>query len=217
MPARYVERFDIVEELYKYFREERVKHVREPGVYWVTDLVSCSLKPQYERLYPELSMPDLFNPVLVQGVLVHKGLGLLLAQLLEVKGAKVEVEKEASIEVDLSAVGLSGKAIVKGRADVIVSLPGGERVGIEVKTARSDIQLPLEHHVDQVRAYNTLFVLSRSYLLYVTPERIVQYEVSERMSVEELALRVAEHKAPRYAWECRYCSFAVLCPSKVTR
>lgn len=212
-----MERFDIVEEIYKYFREERLKHAREPGVHWVTDLISCSLKPQYERLYPELNMSDVFNPLLIQGVLVHRGLALLLTQLLEAKGAKVEVEKEACIEVNLGEAGLGGKALVRGRADIIVILPTGERVSIEVKTARSDVQLPMEHHLDQVRAYNSIFGLSKSYLLYVTPERISQYEVSGRMSVEELALRVTEHRAPRYAWECRYCNFAVLCPSKVTR
>ncbi|MEM2475464.1 MAG: hypothetical protein QW407_06025 [Thermofilaceae archaeon] len=213
-----MEKLNIVEELYRYFRDERSKHSREPGVHWVTDLVSCSLKVRYEQLYPELSMPDVFNPVLIQGVLIHKGLGLLLAQLFEAKGAKVEVEKEACVEVDLTAAGLAGgKALVKGRADIIVSLPSGEGIGIEVKTARSDIQLPLEHHVDQVRAYNTIFDLSASYLLYVTPERITQFEVEERMSMEELALRATEHKAPRYTWECRYCNFAVLCPYKVTK
>lgn len=209
---------DIVGELYRYFREERLKHPREPGVHWVTDLVSCSLKVEFERAYPELSMSDVFNPVLVQGVLVHKGLGLLLAQLLEAKGARVELEKETSIEVNLSEAGLEGsRALVKGRADIIVTLPDGEVLGVEVKTARSDVQLPLEHHVDQVRAYNTLFALSRSYLLYVTPERIAQYEVSDRMSIKEMAFRIVERRAPRYAWECKYCDYSVLCPSKVTK
>jgi CRISPR-associated exonuclease Cas4 len=120
--------------------------------------------------------------------------------------------------VDLGAAPRgSGKAVVKGRADAIVTARDGARYGVEIKTSRSDLSLPMEHHLDQVRIYNLLFNLERSYLLYVTPERIAQYEVSERASVEEVARRILEAKSPRYPWECRYCPFAVLCPSKLAR
>lgn len=209
---------NLVSELYRYFKEERLKHAREPGVYWVTDLVACSLKAKFASEYPELDLADLFDPTLVQGSLLHKGLELLLSQLLGAKGVGVEAEPEASLELDLASLGLgAGRAVVKGRADIVASLPGGGRVGIEIKTMRSDAQLPLEHHVDQVRAYNTLFSLSVSLLLYATPGRIAQFEVSDRMSVGEIARRIAEPKAPRYAWECRYCRFSVVCPSRVAR
>jgi len=208
----------VVDLLYRYLREERLKHPREPGVYWVTDLVACSLKARFEREYAELSLADLFNPVLVQGLLTHVGLEALLSRLLEAEGVRVEVEPEAQVEVDVGRLGLgSGRVVVRGRIDVVLTGPRGERCGIEIKTARSDLQLPLEHHVDQVRAYNTLFDLPRSYLVYVTPERVTQFEVAERMGLDEIARRALEPRAPRYPWECRYCHFSVLCPSKVTR
>jgi len=206
---------EIVGLLYAHFREERAKHVRKPGVYWVTDLVSCSLKRSLALKYPELELAELFNPAAVLGFLVHAGLGQLLARALEAEGARVELEVESSLEVSLDpAAPGSGKAVVKGRADAIVTTRDGARYGVEVKTSRSDLSLPMEHHVDQARLYNLLFGFEKSYLLYVTPERIAQYEVAERASEEEIAKRIVEAKSPRYAWECRYCPFAVLCPSK---
>lgn len=209
---------DLIGLLYARFKEERVKHAREPGVYWVTDLVSCSSKRGFALKYPELELAELFNPAAVMGALVHAGLGLLLARALEAEGARVELEVESSLEVNLGAASQgSGKAVVKGRADAIVTARDGARYGVEIKTSRSDLSLPMEHHLDQVRIYNLLFNLERSYLLYVTPERIAQYEVSERASVEEVARRILGAKSPRYPWECRYCPFAVLCPSKLAR
>lgn len=209
---------DLIGLLYAYFKQERAMHAREPGVYWVTDLVSCSLKREFALKYPELELAELFNPVTVLGSLVHSGIGQLLSRVLENEGARVELEVESSLMVNLEpVVPGSGEVVVKGRADAIVVTRDGARYGIEVKTSRSDLSLPMEHHIDQVRVYNLLFNLEKSYLLYVTPERIAQFEVAERASEEELAKRILEAKAPRYSWECKYCPFAVLCPSKVAR
>jgi len=210
-----VTKLDLVAELYNHLRAERAKHQRGPGVVWVTDLVLCSLKSRYSEVYPELEAPQVFEPTLVLGTIVHKGLqGFLRRVLGEEKGYGVEVEPEASAEVDLSQFQPgAGKVVVKGRIDALILL-GGERVGVEVKSMRGDAQLPLEHHVDQVRLYNLLFDLPATILLYVTPERITQYEVGERADWREVAQRVLEPKAPRYPWECRYCPFAVLCPKK---
>ncbi|MEM1631210.1 MAG: hypothetical protein QXX83_03700 [Thermofilum sp.] len=206
---------NVVAELYSFFRSERQKHSREPGVVWVTDLVSCSLKSRYSLEYPELELAELFNPVLIHGTLVHRGLEELLKLILEQKGVKVEVELEGSMEVDLSDLTPgSGKVLVKGRADVILTLPNGEKHGVEIKSMRGDAPLPLEHHVDQARVYNTLFNLSSTILVYITPERITQYVERERLPAGEIAKRILEQKAPRYPWECKYCPFSVLCPSK---
>ncbi|RLF13766.1 MAG: CRISPR-associated protein Cas4 [Thermoprotei archaeon] len=210
---------DLVGELYRYFRDEREKHKREPGVYWVTDLVSCSQKEKFSRTYPELELAQLFRPALVQGALVHAGLEAVLKEILEERGAEVEVEPEAILELDLGEhlPDATGRVTVKGRADLVVKAPTGERVGVEIKTARADLSLPHEHHVDQVRIYNTMFGLEGSIIVYVTPDRVTQYEVRDRMSLADMARRVVEARAPRYPWECAYCPFAVLCPYKVVR
>jgi len=211
-----VTKLDLVAELFNYFRAEKAKHQREPGVVWVTDLVSCSLKSRYSEEYPELEASQVFEPSLVLGTIVHRSLqGFLRYVLGEERGYAVEVEPEASAEVDLSQFQLgAGKVVLKGRIDAILTSPEGERVGVEVKSMRGDAPLPLEHHVDQVRLYNLLFDLPATVLLYVTPDRITQYEVRERADWREVAQRVLEPKTPRYPWECRYCPFAVLCPRK---
>ena len=213
-----VTKLDLVAELFNYFRAEKAKHQRELGVVWVTDLVSCSLKSRYSEEYPELEASQVFEPSLVLGTIVHRGLqGFLRYALGEERGYAVEVEPEASAEVNLSQFQPgAGKVVLKGRIDAILTSPEGERVGVEVKSMRGDAQLPLEHHVDQVRLYNLLFDLPATILLYVTPDRITQYEVGERADWREVVQRILEPRAPRYPWECRYCPFAVLCPRRQT-
>lgn len=204
---------DIVKELYGLFREERARHQRERGVVWVTDLVSCSLKPVFSLEYEELALSEFFSPPLVLGTLVHRGLEALLSQVLAAKQYRVEVEPERSLEVSVD----DAKYTLKGRADLVVTTPEGARIGVEIKTLRGDAALPLEHHVDQARIYNLLFDLEKSYLVYISPERLAQYEVGDRMGLDEVASRIREPRAPRYTWECRYCPFSVICPSKVTK
>jgi len=210
---------DLISTLYEYFKEERERHVREPGVYWVTDLVSCSQKEKFSRIYPELELAQFFKPILIQGVLVHVGLESILRDIMRERGAEVEVEPEASLKLNLEEFipNVRESVTVKGRIDLVIRLPSGERLGIEIKTAKADLSLPHEHHVDQVKIYNLLFDLSKSYLIYVTPERITQYEIEERTSLANIVERVAKPKAPRYAWECQYCPFSILCPYKVVR
>jgi CRISPR-associated exonuclease Cas4 len=200
---------DLVSIIYEYSRRERERHKREEGVFWVTDLVRCPLKRVYETIYPELSLRDLFNPRLIVGTLVHRGVEGLVKELLT--GFKVEVEVEGSRRVLLSD---GSEVEVRGRLDVLI-VGNGSREAVEVKTARSDKSIPQRHHVDQARAYNWLFDLDRVYLLYITPERISQYTVEDRMNDAEVAERIESRRAPRYQWECSYCHYSVLCPSKV--
>jgi CRISPR-associated exonuclease Cas4 len=200
---------DLVSIIYEYSRRERERHKREEGVLWVTDLVRCPLKRVYESIYPELSLRDLFNPRLIVGTLVHRGVEGLVKELLT--GFKVEVEVEGSRRVILSE---GSEVEVRGRLDVLL-VGNGSREAVEVKTARSDRSIPQRHHVDQARAYNWLFDLDRVYLLYITPERISQYTVEDRMNDAEVAERIESRRAPRYPWECSYCHYSVLCPSKV--
>lgn len=200
---------DLVNLLYNYVKAEREKHKREPGVLWVSDLVRCPLKRVYEERFPEIALSDMFKPSLVLGTLLHKGFEGLLKELL--KEYTVQLEVEGSKEVLLE----SGEILViKGRVDLLLTR-GDERVAVEIKSARSDRGIPQEHHVDQVRAYNWLLNLERSILIYVTPDRVTQFYVDERMSDSEIASIAASRKAPRYSWECSYCSYSIVCPNKI--
>ncbi len=200
---------DLVSLIYSYAKAEREKHKREKGVAWVTDLVRCPLKRLYEELYPELSLQEMFKPSLVTGTLVHLGLEGILKKMAQ--EFEVEVETEWSKDVML---GDGSTATVKGRLDVLLSR-GHERIAVEIKSSRSDRGIPQRHHVDQARAYNWLADLSGTLLLYVTPRRIAQFYVEDRMDSTEVVERITSRRAPRYGWECAYCAYSVLCPSKV--
>lgn len=198
---------DIVKLIYELNREERERHVRKPNVYWVTDLVRCSLKRDYEIKYPELSLREVFIPFHISGSLIHRGLQEILKERF---GDSVETEVEYFKELSLHD---GSKVVVKGRADVIISSDDG-RVGVEIKTSRSDMNIPHEQHLEQVMIYNWLMDLKYSLLVYITPERVAQYTVFERFSESEVINRVVSTALPRYVWECSYCVYSVLCPYK---
>ncbi len=205
-----IDYINLVQLIYQLKLKEMQEHRREKNVYWVTDLVRCPLKRYYEITYPELITSQVFTPPFIQGDLIHKGLERLLKEAFP--EGKVSVEVEGGKEVVLP----DGKKVtVEGRADAIIS-SDDEKIGVEIKSLRSDVGIPLDHHVDQVRAYNWLFNLSYSILIYVTPERITQYMVSDKFSEGEVIERILSNKAPRYPWECTYCPYSVLCPNKVT-
>ena len=201
---------DIVKVIYQLKLKEMKEHRREEGVYWIIDLVRCPLKRRYEFTYPEIIASQVFTPPFIQGDLIHKGLEEVLKKAYP-KG-EVSVELEGRKEVVLP----NGKKVsVEGRADAVISL-GNERIGVEIKSLRSDTGIPLQHHMDQVRAYNWLFDLAYSILIYITPERITQYKIADRFSEGEVIERILSKEVPRYSWECNYCPYSVLCPHKIT-
>ncbi len=200
---------DVVNMIYSYTKAEREKHRREKGVVWVTDLVRCPLKRLYEELYPELSLREVFKPSLIVGTLIHLGLERVLKEV--VQEFSVEVETEWSKDVVLED---GSTVVVRGRLDVLLSR-GPERIAVEIKSSRSDRGIPQRHHLDQARAYNWLADTAGTLLLYVTPSRVTQFYVEDRMDATEVVSRIASRRAPRYSWECAYCAYSVLCPSKV--
>ncbi|PWV37632.1 MAG: CRISPR-associated protein Cas4 [Desulfurococcaceae archaeon] len=202
--------FDVVSILYRVRREMREERKREPHIYWITDLVRCPLKREYEEIYPEISLSSLFSPSAIMGDLIHIGIEEIFRR--ELSNAVVLTEVEGSRRLSVPE---KGDVEVRGRSDVIIEI-GGARFGVEIKSARSDTKIPLEHHIDQVRLYNWLFNLNLTYLVYITHERITQYPIDQRATEEEVISRIMSKTYPRYQWECKYCDYAVLCPFKKT-
>lgn len=159
--------------------------------------------------YPEISSYEIMSPPSILGELVHRGLQAILR---EIYGADVKTEVEGEKTVALPQ---GGVARVRGRSDAIIER-GGRRVGIEIKSSRTDYGIPLEHHVDQARIYNWLFDLEETYLVYVTHERVAQYRIRDRASEQEVVIRLTSTTYPRYSWECSYCVFSIICPYKKT-
>jgi len=192
----------IVEEIWNWVKEEYFKHQREPGVVYVTDLVSCPKRREMELKYPIIASSHIYNPTAVQGQILHLGLEHLLKQRLK------EVRTEVEVEREIFGVKL------RGRMDAIIEAKG-HRYGLELKTALRDTNLPHEHHILQCRIYNFLANLPYTVLLYITPDRICEYKVEGAISEEELEKLLNDDKAPRWDWECtRYCPFAKVCESK---
>jgi CRISPR-associated exonuclease Cas4 len=175
---------------------EKHKKLREAGGLEVTDLIRCPLKRSFEEKYPELYRAMAYTPATILGSLVHLGLEHLLSFELN---AEIEVKGEKHI----------GEYKIIGRIDAKLG-----KVGIEIKTSRADIEIPYEHHVLQAKIYNWLFELEKTILVYITPDRITEYVVEDRIDEEEILKLIVDKKAPRYDWECRYCSFSILCPSR---
>jgi len=200
----------VAELLYRWRIEEARKRLEEKGEneIYVTELVLCPLKPRFQRMYRELALAHSFSPLALLGEFAHIGIERVLREILGEDVVKVEVEYERGVEVD-------GRSyVIKGRVDAIV----GDTV-LEIKTSRSDANIPYQHHVQQLRIYLWLTGFSKGLLLYVTPERLVEYPVTDPASDGEIldAVRSIEvgEPAPRYPWECQYCPYAQLCPRRV--
>ncbi|MDT7887559.1 MAG: hypothetical protein RQ885_01115 [Desulfurococcales archaeon] len=200
--------FDIVSILYRIKREAIEERKREDNVYWITDLVRCPLKREYEIIYPEISLSSIFSPSAIMGDLIHAGLEEMIKNRSGLGVVLTEVEGSKKIVLP------DGREVeVRGRCDIILEMEG-ERIGVEIKSAKSDAKIPLEHHIDQVRLYNWLFNLRKSYLVYITRERITQYPIEQRATEDEVVTRITSRSYPRYLWECRYCNYSVMCPYK---
>ncbi len=198
---------DIVALLYSLKKNELETHIRKENVIWVTDLVRCDLKREYENKFPEIALKDFFNPVFILGDLIHKGLETTLRSVF---GDRIEIEVEGEKNITLP----DGRSVViKGRSDAILRVDG-KRIGIEIKSSRSDLGIPLDHHIDQVKIYNWMFDLDKTILIYITGERITQFTVEARMSEDEIVSRILHKNYPRYSWECGYCAFSIICPFK---
>ena len=199
----------VVERLYRRKQDdfrEKLRDMINPRVVYVTDLVSCSHKRVMRRQFPLLAFR--FEPALVLGDLVHAGLESLLAGD-DGWDVEVELEKRYSMEGE--------EYVVKGRADLVKRrVDGAVEAVVEIKTARDLPEgRPHQHHLEQLRIYMELLGAPRGVLVYITPERLLEFHVERGTGIDiEARLRETLHDSarPRFDWECRYCPFRKLCP-----
>lgn len=201
----------VLEELYRIRQQEfteKLKEQSDPHIVYVTDLTSCSHKRVLRRNYPLLSFR--FEPQMILGDLVHLGLESTLTGIKHERGrwvAEVEVNQEYEVEGEFYRL--------KGRADLVYYEDEEPSVVVEIKTSRDlPDNKPLEHHILQLQVYMNVLGASRGFLVYVTPERLVEFPI-EKSSIDIKALlreTVENARRPRYEWECRYCPYSRLCP-----
>lgn len=199
----------IVEKVLRKKLEEYLSHVKEENTLYVTDLVRCPLKNHYEMVYKELAMSEVFTPAAILGDFVHAGLEDFIKNNFTNAQAEIEVGKEILV---------NDKQIkIKGRIDAVAEI-NGEKTVIEIKTARADKGLPHEHHKAQLQIYLWITGIKKGLLVYITPDRITEYPVNGGID-DASVIKLAEDtlkmsKTPRYTWECKYCVFSSVCPSK---
>ncbi|WP_338599380.1 CRISPR-associated protein Cas4 [Sulfolobus tengchongensis] len=201
----------ITEFILKRKLEDYLSHVRDENTIYVTDLVRCPRKIKYENQYKELSITQVYEPSAILGDLLHIGLETLLKNNFN---ADAEVEAERNIQV----LGKTYK--IKGKADVLIKNENDKKIVIEIKSSRSDKGLPHIHHKIQLQIYLWLFSAEKGILVYITPDRITEYEVNDPLD-EATIIRYAEdiitlRNAPKFNWECKYCVFSAICPSKLS-
>jgi len=188
--------------------EHELRGRREPGVYWVTDLIYCPLKRQLALKYPELAEPR-YDPWLVFGRIVHEGLEyLLLQQYIDSPDAEVLLEQEFKRVIQ----GPEVEVEVVGRPDAVVRINGHIDTLYEFKTGFPGQQLPHDHHLLQVRLYLWLTGAPVGWLVYVMPDRITEYQVVKRVSEDEVVALLLDDKTPRWDWECKKCPYRAYCP-----
>lgn len=199
----------IVEKLYRKKLEDYLSHTKEENTLYVTDLLRCPLKIEFEKQYKELALSEVFTPATVMGDIVHSGLEEFIKSSFTDSQVEVDVEKEVQI---------NGKSVkIKGRMDAIAGI-NGEKVVIEIKSARADKGLPHEHHKAQLQIYLWMTGFKKGILIYITPDRITEYEITE--PADEIGvIRLVEEtlnktRVPRYNWECSYCVYSGICPFK---
>ena len=203
--------------VYKIRKLEFEEHKRDVNILWVSDLVRCPLKRLFELKYSEIVQAETFNPIFIIGDLIHKGIQnyLGLAKERSLLNYEVQVEVEGQKEVEVNGK----KVTIRGRLDILIK-NNSELIGYEIKYSKNDGNIPYEHHKLQILLYKWLFNLNKAYLLYITPERIVEFEINESLNDGDILKLVKDtlnlRKTPRYSWECGYCPYSVLCPYKKT-
>ncbi len=201
----------IIEKLYEYRLRNYLKYREKErnGYIHVTRLVLCPLRKVYEDKYPEVTKHLILDPILNIGSILHEGLQKLLKEWYSNVLIEYEVIKEFKVNEE--------KFKIIGTLDAY--LPD-QKIVIEIKTARSDLGIPHEHHVKQLKIYMNLVDASRGVLIYLTPERVTEYEYSDKASDEEVIQLIRNYinleKTPLWDWECKYCSFRVICNKVVS-
>jgi CRISPR-associated exonuclease Cas4 len=195
--------YRIIQLIYKAALEdymEKFEEAKNPNIIYVTDLVACTHKFHMRHAFPELTLK--FEPAAIMGDLLHAG----LEALLEKEGFQIEVPIEKKIS-------LNGKDyIVKGRLD---AYKDDEKLPVEIKSGRSAANLPREHHVLQVQVYLDILNANKGILIYITPDRIIEYDIQRDKSVNVKSLVKAlleDSIHPKWDWECKYCPFQKICP-----
>lgn len=189
-----------------YLKMQRERYERTKDTFaTVTELVGCKKKAEFSRRYSNWTQ---IQPQILVGIITHIGVQNWVKEYYQ-----IEAEFEKTFYKKISI--FDGYGIIEGTVDILNKT---NNQVIEIKYSRDVYNnTPYEHHINQVRLYLWLTGCDEGKILYITPERIVEFEVNDPMSDNELLSFIHEWKSPRYEWECNYCSYNQFCPHAIKR
>jgi len=188
------------------FNDKKNHEKKDSNTIYVTDLLYCPLKPRLREQFKELTLAEAYNPSTLQGSLIHESVERILIEELN---AEVEVPVTKEITINGEVYKLVGR--IDAKKDNVI---------IEIKTSKTDVGIPKEEHVLQLRIYVNMLNAEHGILLYITPDRITEFYVDTGISDDKLIELVQDYvytrRIPRHDWECKYCVYAKVCPHKVS-
>ncbi|RLE70920.1 MAG: hypothetical protein DRJ45_04480 [Thermoprotei archaeon] len=183
----------------KYLKPFIGRELRENEI-TVHEFIGCKRKMLLLRNLPELEYSISINPRIVLGELIHLGILKILGK----RDEKIVYKDIILNNKRYRFIGMIDAIINNSIIDFKFTLLPSEN-------------LPSEKHVLQVKMYMWLTGLEEGYLLYFTPNEILEYKIDEKLSDEDIK-RLYEHwDSPRYSWECDYCSVKRYCELKYLR
>ena len=183
----------------KYLKPFIGRELRENEI-TVHEFIGCKRKMLLLRNLPELEYSISINPRIVLGELIHLGILKILGK----RDEKIVYKDIILNNKRYRFIGMIDAIINNSIIDFKFTLLPSEN-------------LPSEKHVLQVKMYMWLTGLEEGYLLYFTPNEILEYKIDEKLSDEDIK-RLYEHwDSPRYSWECDYCPVKRYCELKYLR
>jgi CRISPR/Cas system-associated exonuclease Cas4 (RecB family) len=190
----------------KYIEERerlREKFAKEgKKLFFVHELCECSEKRKMRLRFPEIEKATTYNPRFALGQLVEDALKYRFQD----EGENVYMKELTTND---------GNYVISGMIDIIDS---ETKTPIEIKYQTSLQKSPQEHHILQMRAYLWLLNAKGGEIIYISPEGLKTYAVSEPLTDGEVKALIKEEKAPRWIeWECQYCPYQQFCNKSIAR
>jgi CRISPR/Cas system-associated exonuclease Cas4 (RecB family) len=203
-----VKRIDelFIEMKQKYIEERerlREKFAKEgKKLFFVHELCECSEKRKMRLRFPEIERAITYNPRFALGQLVEDA----LKHRFQNEGENVYM-KELQMNDEIY--------VISGMIDIN---DPETKTPIEIKYQTSLQKSPHEHHVLQMRTYLWLLNTKRGEIIYISPEGLKTYSVSEPLTDEEVKALIKEEKAPKWPeWECQYCPYQQFCNKSILK
>jgi CRISPR/Cas system-associated exonuclease Cas4 (RecB family) len=190
----------------KYIEEReglREKFAKEgKRLIFVHELCECSEKRKMRLRFPEIERATTYNPRFALGQLVEDA----LKHRFQNEGENIYMRE---LQMD------DGTYVISGMIDII---DPETKTPIEIKYQTSLQKSPQEHHILQMRAYLWLLNAKRGEIIYISPEGLKTYVVSEPLTDEDVKALIKEEKAPKWPeWECQYCSYQQFCNKSIMK